>query len=53
MYTIILFVLLSVLGYFAVKAARYGKLNISEIPVFAILSVVLAGYVIFLMVRVF
>lgn len=53
MYTIILFVLISVLSYFAIKAARYGRLNISEVPVFAILSVSLAGYAIFLMVRVF
>jgi hypothetical protein len=53
MYTIILFVLISVLGYFAVKAARHGKLNINEIPVFAILSMGLAGYAIFLIVRVF
>jgi hypothetical protein len=53
MYTIILFVLISVLGYFAIKAARYGKLNISEVPIFAILSAGLAGYIIFLMVRVF
>jgi hypothetical protein len=53
MYTIILFVLIAVLGYFAIKSARYGRLNIGEIPVFAILSVGLAGYIIFLMVRVF
>ena len=53
MYTIILFVLLAVLGYFAIKAARHGRLKASEVPVFALLSVVLAGYVIFLIVRVF
>jgi hypothetical protein len=53
MYTIILFVLLAVLSYFAIKAARYGRLNNSEIQVFAILSMGLAVYAIFLSVRVF
>jgi hypothetical protein len=53
MYTIILFVLIAVLSYFAIKAARYGKLNIGEIPIFAILSAGLAGYIIFLIVGVF
>jgi hypothetical protein len=53
MYTIILFVIIAVIGYFAIKASRYGKLSISEVPIFAILSMVLGGYIIFLMVRVF
>jgi hypothetical protein len=53
MYTIILFVLIAVLGYFALKSARYGRLDVNEIPVFAILSMGLAGYAVFLIVRVF
>jgi hypothetical protein len=53
MYTMILFVIVAVLGYFAINAARHGRLNSSETGVFAVLFLCLAGYLIFLIVRVF
>ena len=51
MYIIILFVFLAVLAYFGLKAARYGTLNQIEMPVFAILSIAFAGYLIFALYR--
>jgi|APFre7841882724_1041349.scaffolds.fasta_scaffold75987_1 hypothetical protein len=48
MYTIILFVLIAIIGYFGIKASRYGSLSMHELPIFAILCAGLAGYLIFL-----
>jgi hypothetical protein len=51
MYTIILFALVAVIGYFGIKASRYGALSVHELPIFAILCVGLSGYLIFLIYK--
>jgi hypothetical protein len=53
MYIIVLFVFLAVLGYFGLKAARYGALGVTETAVFAVLSAAFTGYLIFIMYRLF
>ena len=51
MYIIVLFVFLAILGYFGIKAARYGALDITETAIFAILSAAFTGYLIFIVYR--
>ncbi|OQA22420.1 MAG: hypothetical protein BWY60_00241 [Actinobacteria bacterium ADurb.Bin346] len=51
-YTIILLVLVAVIGFFGLKASRYGPLNFAEIPIFAVLCAGLAGYIIFLIYKI-
>lgn len=45
MWIMLLFVILSVLGYFMIKAARYGSLNIEETSIFSLISI---GFAVFL-----
>ncbi len=47
MWVMLLFVILAVLGYFMIKAARYGKLSIEETSIFGIISI---GFAVFLIV---
>jgi hypothetical protein len=53
MYIIVLFVFLAVLGYFGIKAARYGALGITETAIFAILSAAFTGYLIYIIYELF
>jgi len=45
----LLFVILAVLGYFMIKAARYGGLNLEETSIFGIVSI---GFAVFLIITI-
>jgi hypothetical protein len=51
MLIILLFIILSVLGYFMFKAARYGALNPEETSIFALVSIGLAVFLIIIITR--
>jgi hypothetical protein len=48
MYIIILLVLVAIVGFFGLKASRFGALSFVEIPIFAVFCLGLAGYLVFL-----
>jgi hypothetical protein len=49
MVIIILFVILAVLGFFMLKAARYGALSSEETSIFGIISIVLTVFLIIIL----
>lgn len=51
MWVMLLFVILAVLGYFMVKAARYGGLNLEETSIFGIISIGFAAFLIVALVK--
>jgi uncharacterized membrane protein YidH (DUF202 family) len=51
MLIIMLFVILAFLGFFMLKAARYGKLNSEETSIFSMISIGLVIFLIIILLR--
>jgi hypothetical protein len=52
MHIFILAAAVIIIGFFAIKAARYGALGINEIKTFAVIMTAFAGYLIYLVAAV-